>query len=259
MKLIGDSHVGMVRQNNQDCFALKSLSPTLAYGVVCDGMGGEAGGQLASSLALSAICRRLDTDLSGEGAGKHRFTLESALAAANAKVYERAAAEPALKGMGTTAVVAILAGEEAHIGHVGDSRVYLYHSAGGVLQQVTRDHTVVQMLLERGEITQEEALHHPQRHYITRAVGVSAQIESDYLVCAMGEGDILLLCSDGLYNYLAEEELAALLPRCVAENTVAPLIAGANDGGGGDNITAVLLTRGGDFISKESGGGIIGQ
>lgn len=244
MNLAGETNIGTVRTNNQDCFAHRKLSSRLCYAVVCDGMGGENGGQVASALALAAIKKSLDTEITPLTRPQSiKYILECAVASANSSVFERASKDSALKGMGTTAVVAVVLDDVAYIANVGDSRAYLFDPDRGEIIRLTRDHTVVQMLLDRGEITTAQAATHPQRNYITRAVGVARTVDSDCIDRELGGRGCLLLCSDGLYNYIPEGEMALLLPQCAQENTVAPLIERANANGGGDNITAVLVSR----------------
>lgn len=238
MWMTAETHVGRRRANNQDTYRTGKL-PQGGYLLVCDGMGGERGGNVASSLAADAaqqvICRSVTA---GMGEVSVRHVLECAGAAANAAVYERACAEKDLHGMGTTLACVVVTGRTAHVLHAGDSRVYLLRD--GLLNQLTTDHTVVQMLVERGDITEQAALNHPQRNYITRAVGVEAQLQFDIFTIDLMQGDALLVCSDGLYNYVDRDELLSLTETCVRQETVRPLIDRANENGGGDNITAAL-------------------
>ena len=145
------------------------------------------------------IVRELSAALSPDAEQRDlRPVMERAIAHANLVVNRAARDTQALRGMGTTVVLAVAQDNRVTIAHAGDSRAYLIH--GGELSQLTHDHTVVQMLVERGEITREEALSHPQRHYITRAVGVDSEIQVEFSQTELAEGDALLLCSDGLYN-----------------------------------------------------------
>ena len=236
-KVSADTCRGKVCSTNQDSFAWRILSDQLAYLIVCDGMGGESGGNVASYLAVNMVKAALDRSLvEGIASKSVRAALQSAVSAANAKILAEAQRDPRLKGMGTTLVAAVIVGSRAHFASVGDSRIYLGSREG--LKQLTHDHTVVQMLLENGEITPEEAKDHPKRHYITRAVGVAPQVEMDYDEAELEPGDSLLLCSDGLYNMLSEEELREL----TAQKNLGRLMRQANENGGADNITGVLLS-----------------
>lgn len=242
MRIFGDTHIGEVRQSNQDSFRYRIISPELLYAVVCDGMGGESGGQVASQTAVEIIGNMLGRDIRpGIGSGEIKAVLECAVAGANATVHDMARRKPELKGMGTTIVAAVVLGNTAFLLSAGDSRAY--RCSQGEVSQLTRDHTVVQMLLERGEITADEAKTHPQRHYITRALGVEPALATDYTEYTLHEGEMLLICSDGLYNYIPDRQLPSLLEECAREGSVDPLIQAANRGGGGDNITAVVIAQ----------------
>lgn len=238
MWIAGDTHVGQKRRNNQDAYLAESLDAKQLL-LVCDGMGGEQGGEQASGLAIEAVTAMLRRDLKGVSDEQGiRRVLECAGAAANSVVFDAAQADSALSGMGTTLVGAVVLPNGAHFIHAGDSRAYLLRN--DLLTQLTVDHTVVQMLLDRGEISPQEAKSHPQRHYITRAVGVAPQLSYDIFSVDLLLGDTILLCSDGLYNYMSHEDICALTAIAVKCRSVAPLIARANENGGGDNITAAI-------------------
>ena len=242
MRIFGDTHIGEVRLSNQDSFRYRIISPDLLYAVVCDGMGGESGGQVASQTAVEIIGNMLGRDIKpGIGLGEIKPVLECAVAGANAAVHDMARRKPELKGMGTTIVAVVVLGRTAAILSAGDSRAYRYSQ--GRVDQLTRDHTVVQLLLERGEITPEEAKTHPQRHYITRALGIEPALATDYMEYTLQEGELLLICSDGLYNCVSDRQLPSLLEECGRLGSVGPLIDAANRGGGGDNITAVVIAQ----------------
>ncbi len=242
MWMTAETHVGQRRATNQDTCRTGAL-PDGGYLLVCDGMGGERGGNVASALAADAAERLILRDVTaGMGEVSVRRVLECAGAAANAAVYERAKGDESLAGMGTTLTCAVVTGRTAHVLHAGDSRVYLLRDE--LLNQLTTDHTVVQMLVDRGDITEQAAKTHPQRNYITRAVGVERQLQFDIFTIDLQEGDALLVCSDGLYNYVGREDLCALTAICVRRKSVQPLIDRANENGGGDNITAALAVVG---------------
>ena len=232
------TNIGRHRGDNQDAYRTGTL-PCGCYLLVCDGMGGERGGGIASALAADTVAARIVRDIvPAMTETSVRNVLESAGAAANAAVYSRAQSDASLTGMGTTLSAVVVTDSTAHILHVGDSRVYLLRE--GKLHRLTTDHTVVQMLLERGDLTEKDAEHHPQRHYITRAVGVERDLKPDVFTIDLQAGDVLLVCSDGLYNELSPDTLASLLGVCVAEKSAQALIDGANRGGGHDNITAAI-------------------
>lgn len=236
--LCGDTHVGQKRAANQDVFFAEPLFEG-ALLMVCDGMGGEQGGETASRLAMEAACAMLKRDIKPEmGENTIRNVLECAGAAANSVVFETACNDPTLFGMGTTMTGAVLLNGCAHFIHAGDSRAYLLRD--DMLTRLTVDHTYVQHLLSQKKITEIEAVTHPDRHKLIRAVGVEPRMRFDIFSIDLLPNDAVLLCSDGLYNYIDENELAALAAVSIKAKSVESLINRANANGGGDNITAVL-------------------
>lgn len=239
MWMTADTHIGQKRRNNQDVYLVERLAAG-CFLLVCDGMGGEAGGAVASDIASKTVAHCIRRDITPDMEEPSvRRVLESAGAAANAAVFDAASENPALKGMGTTLVAAIILGDTAYVLHAGDSRAYLLR--GDLLTQLTVDHTVAQMLVDRGEISESDAVLHPQRNYITRAVGVADRMRFDIFSVNLQKNDVLLLCSDGLYHYMSHEDLCALAAVAARRKDVSPLIGRANENGGGDNITAVLF------------------
>lgn len=242
IRIFGGSDQGCVRPNNQDAFTFELLDGDTAYVILCDGMGGEAGGHIASAKAVEIISPALRRALKSNVPDHSiRSVLSSAACAANAVIYEMAAADETLRGMGTTLVLLIVRGNTAFIGHVGDSRLYSLSPDGG-LTRVTHDHSIVQMLVDREEITEEQARVHPKRNYITRALGVAPEVELEYMEQPFEKGR-LLLCTDGLYQAIRLEEHIDLLITCASEQDVYLLIDEANKAGGEDNITAVVVAR----------------
>ena len=236
------SDAGRLREVNQDVCAVRRFAGGEVLALVCDGMGGERGGNIASGIAGRVITEYVGERLGKKHAGQPREILCEALKRANAEIYKTACANDALRGMGTTAA-AVLLGEnngQIHIVNVGDSRVYQVRGDG--IRQLTRDHSVVQMMVENGEITESEARTHPKKHYITRAVGVSAQLEVDYIHADIAAGDRILICSDGFSNYFDIDEIYSLL-HGETEELPQKLIDAANARGGSDNITAVVITK----------------
>ena len=157
----------------------------------------------------------------------------------NRAVYEKATSDPEMMGMGTTGVCAYAGGGLAHVVHAGDSRAYLFHD--GELRQITRDHSMVQQLVDSGKITREQAAQHPKKNLITRALGVSANIVPEYNRCEIEVGDILLLCSDGLTNMISDEEIALVLREVPFFDAPSILVDRALQAGGQDNITVLLM------------------
>ena len=239
ISLIGGTDKGLVRKTNQDGYEFAVLSERLAFAVLCDGMGGENGGGIASETVIRFVTEVLLRDLHDDMTELSlRSVMQSAVAGANALVYDAAQKDPLLSGMGTTLIMAVFLGEHLFVGYVGDSRVYLVTPEQE--RKLTKDHTVVQMLVDIGEITEEDAASHPKRHYITRAIGVAPGVEADFLEHPLTADCTVLLCSDGMYNYLAAGTLRELLESCVQSGSVNTLIELAKAGGGTDNITAVV-------------------
>ena len=258
MRLYGKTDVGQRRKNNQDSFVIRNYTDTgAALGLVCDGMGGASGGNIASALACETFIGRLDAFLSSDKVkdgtateGDITATLAHAVSDANAAVYRRAEKEPGLKGMGTTLVAALVVGNVLYAVNVGDSRMYMY--AHGRLTQVTKDHSLVQYLLDTGKLTAEEAKNYPSRNVITRAVGTERSIEADIFsldlsVIADDPDACALLCSDGLSGYVEASVISDIMQRIAPQDGDAAaeaLVGAANSAGGADNITVVLMMPG---------------
>lgn len=231
---------GLVRQENQDSCRCGVFSDGAAWTVVCDGMGGVKGGNVASLLACDAIADKFVAGYTpGMDADAIRELMTAAVDIGNEAVLKRALEEPELHGMGTTVVAAIACGGKLHVVHAGDSRCYVKDENG--VSQVTTDHSFVQQLVESGAITQEEARVHPQRNLITRVVGVHEDVECDYNCCTFGPGAVAMSCSDGLSNYLEQDTLLFFTENYTDEKLADELINFANNKGGSDNITAALI------------------
>ena len=205
----------------------------------CDGMGGAKGGREASQGACNVIEQVFQEQYAQCGAGQEGAFLKKALISANRYVFNKAAHEESLAGMGTTAVCALVRGGEATLCHAGDSRAYLCR--GGKLTQLTHDHSYVQELVDCGTITEEEAEHHPQKNIITRALGVDYRLEPEVTSVQLQAKDLLLLCSDGLTNMVPVEQMEQLLAQGPFYDLPDRLVDAANKNGGSDNITALLL------------------
>jgi protein phosphatase len=222
------SDVGRGRPENEDSVLVDREHHLYA---VADGMGGHRAGEVASATAIESL-------RSAYAGGR---PLDQAVEAANAAVFAKAAADDALRGMGTTlTALAVEDGHTALLGHVGDSRAYLMRD--GAVTQVTDDHSLVEQLVREGRLSPEEAQHHPQRAIITRALGVDAQVEVDVYRVELEPGDRLLICSDGLTNMLSDDTIALALRRHPDPQQAADtLVDMANQAGGDDNITVVVL------------------
>ncbi len=224
------SDTGRRRRRNEDNYV---VAPPLF--AVADGMGGAQAGEVASRLAASAL-EAGDSDGLG---GTTR--IDSLIQEANRRIYDRASTDPTASGMGTTMTVAIVEGMTVAIGHVGDSRAYLVR--GEQMEQLTEDHSLVNELLKTGKLSEEEAQVHPQRSVITRAVGTDPDVDVDGFTIEAQDGDVFLICSDGLSDMVSDEEILELLHqnRDDLDKAVKALVAAANRGGGEDNITAVAF------------------
>ena len=227
------THVGRVRANNQD--SALTNDETQLYGVA-DGMGGHKGGEVASAMAVA-----LATEHSAE---RNLDGLKHAARVANRAIFEKSGSDPELHGMGTTLVALQLIqgpeGDEIAWINVGDSRVYLMRD--DELRQLSHDHSLVEDLVRDGRITAEEAKVHPQRNILTRALGIDLDVDVDGASLLPLAGDRFLLCSDGLFNEVSLDQMSAVLRRLVdPDEAAAELVRLANEGGGRDNITVVLV------------------
>ena len=230
MEYFGITDKGRVRPTNQDIYRLEVRpEKESAFVLVCDGMGGANAGNVASRFAADSFLR-------------HK-TMLHALEKANDTVFGLAGRQPEFRGMGTTLVGAFVQGREASILNVGDSRAYLFD--GETLRQVSEDHSYVEEMRRLGRISAEDARTHPQKNLITRAVGVDATVDGDLFEVELRDTDILLLCSDGLTGMVEDEKIAEVLAKAgTLEDKGRELLTLALEGGGRDNITVALFTRG---------------
>ncbi|MEG1720234.1 MAG: Stp1/IreP family PP2C-type Ser/Thr phosphatase [Pseudoflavonifractor sp.] len=235
----GVTDKGAVRGQNQDSYYLDIPDAQFAVAVVCDGMGGAKAGNVASTLAVDSFVEALRTRDAAPDTVPDRVLSEAA-ELANAAVFHRAGTDPDCFGMGTTMVAVLLDDGEAHVLNIGDSRVYFIGEDG--IQKITRDHSVVEDLVERGEITAEEARLHPQKNLITRALGSEEHLRADLYQQQLVSGSYLLLCSDGLSNVVTDQEiLYETLHGGEPESCCTRLLQIAMSRGAPDNVTVVLL------------------
>lgn len=240
MKIVAKTDKGLVRENNQDAYAVGELPGEVAWAVVCDGMGGAAGGNIASALAVKVISDKITSSYNEKMRDSSiKNLLDSAITAANIEVYDMAYSRPDLQGMGTTVVAVVVRDNIAHIAHAGDSRAYIVNSEG--VEQITTDHSLVQNLVDRGEITKEEAEHHPNKNVITRALGVDKRIDVDFSEIDLQENETLVLCTDGLSNCVNNAEIAEDIKDGQYYAFADRLVKRANKNGGNDNITVVAI------------------
>ncbi len=244
MNVYSKTDIGLQREENQDTVWAEMLSDTACAAVLCDGMGGEKAGGLASQMAVDIISKRIKESFSEMmNRNSVRNLLITAVVAANSIVYETAQREADRSVMGTTCVAAIVFGGCAYIVNVGDSRAYHLFSSeeDECIRQVTRDHSHVRELIERGEITEEQAKTHPKRNKITRAIGADSNVTPDYFEMDISNGDMLLLCSDGLSSYGDDMDILDICFEVKREDCVDALIRYANNNGGHDNVSVALI------------------
>ena len=245
MEYFGITDKGRVRPTNQDIYRLEVRpEKESAFLLVCDGMGGANAGIVASRFAADSFLADAAgaLDSAPDEIMRHK-TMLHALEKANDTVFGLAGRQPEFRGMGTTLVGAFVQGREASILNVGDSRAYLFD--GETLRQVSEDHSYVEEMRRLGRISAEDARTHPQKNLITRAVGVDATVDGDLFEVELRDMDILLLCSDGLTGMVEDEKIAEVLAKAgTLEDKGRELLTLALEGGGRDNITVALFTRG---------------
>jgi len=241
------SDVGLKRARNEDCYCVE---PTLGLSVVCDGMGGHHAGELASALAVETIrVYMVEADLNARAPMidaydaaflPHTNRLAGALRAANRTIYREAQQRPECDRMGTTVVAALIHGRALSFAHVGDSRLYLIRS--GAIHLLTADHSLVMEQVRDGLLTEEEAERSAQRHVVTRALGIEATVDVELGELPIMDGDLLVLCSDGLTRGVQSAKILQTVQASGDLQTASEeLVASANTAGGEDNTTVVLI------------------
>ena len=241
MQIFSKIDIGNKRNTNQDAYITAILPDSAVLAVVCDGMGGANGGDVASRTATELICEYVKNSYnSAQSNDRLLELLKNAVLSANLEIYELACKNEDLSGMGTTVVAAIIKPQTALICNVGDSRAYLIEED---IAQITRDHSVVQSLIEKGELTAEEARVHPKKNIITRALGVEENVMPDLYEIEFGENSRLLLCTDGLSNFVKETEILNTFNNNQTKDIAEILVDKANAAGGGDNITAIVVAH----------------
>lgn len=240
MKIYSKTDVGKRRTANQDAYYVGQFDNGTVVAVVCDGMGGAKGGNIASEKAVAVISDYIVKSYSPKMSSTAvENLLRAAVETANTEVYELAKTNSDYEGMGTTVVAVLVIDNLAHIVHVGDSRAYLI--GANEIEQLTTDHSIVQAMVSSGEISEDEAKQHPKKNIITRAVGTERQIQSDYNIVLKPENATLLICTDGLSNMVDEQNIFSAVRNTPEENCIDTLVDMANSAGGSDNITAVLV------------------
>ncbi len=230
---------GKVRQQNQDaCFAVCDPDAGTALLVVCDGMGGALAGNVASAMAIDVFVKTLKSD-SDESISRR---IRRAIDAANEAVYNKSLDDPECHGMGTTMVGAVIVNDNVTVFNVGDSRAYLIRQRS--IKRITVDHSVVEELVLRGDITREQAQYHPNRNLITRAIGTETDTKCDLFFPKLKQGDYLLLCSDGLTNVLSDQEIMdEVIKGGAPDDCCQRLVDEVLRRGAPDNVTVILLRR----------------
>jgi PPM family protein phosphatase len=253
IKVVIKTDLGNIRTNNEDSASFLRIADEAIIRekgyllIVADGMGGHLAGEVASKMAVDIISEEYFKKTNN---GNREKILAKAFNTANKKIFELSSANEQYRGMGTTCTTLAIAGESIYYAHAGDSRAYLYKNES--ITRITEDHTYVQQLVNNGDISKEEADIHPQRNILTNAMGTKADLRVDTGICAasFGKNDRLLLCSDGLYDYLDDNEIAAVMGYKSLAEAADYFIAEAKRRGGMDNITVVLAERESD--SKET-------
>ena len=240
MEVLSKSDVGLIRTQNQDDFRFGVISPSCVWAVVCDGMGGANGGNIASATAVDYISTKI-TDLYKRDMTKEQIgeLMAEIVMQANRRIFDLASHDPELAGMGTTCEFVFVKDTTVHVVHVGDSRTYAIR--GGKIKQLTEDHSVAQEVERRGELTDEEGQHHPNKNFITRALGIKTSVRLDYIEANFIYGDVLLICSDGLSNHVTTGDMVKICHENRGEDLINKLIDCAKEGGGSDNITATVI------------------
>ena len=240
MNIVGKTDKGIIRQQNEDSFDYGVFDDGVGWALVCDGMGGVHGGRLASTIAIEMIADKIKKCYN-----KHmpvaslENLLLSSITTANVTVFDRGSVDEELRGMGTTVVAAVVKNNEACIAHVGDSRAYKISE--GKIEQVTKDHSLVQEMLDNGQITKEEIEFTPIKNIITRALGINEEVEIDFDFVCINPGEAIVLCSDGLSGLVSDREILEAYLENDFETLADKYIELANAYGGRDNITVVIM------------------
>ena len=240
MKAFAKTDVGKLREINEDFYYIPNEEDEVQVFILADGMGGYNGGEVASRLATTTALSYIKSNFENTPKEKEDILnlIKSAMEYANMIVYEKSNEEKELEGMGTTLEVCLIHNNKAYIGHIGDSRIYRIRKE--FIRKLTHDHSYVQNLVKDGTITEEEARNHPKKNMLMKALGCTAFVEPDVTAKGFIKDDIILMCSDGLSNLLKDEEIYEIL-REEGENAAEKLVEKANEKGGYDNITAIVI------------------
>jgi len=240
MEAFAKSDVGKARDMNQDFYYISKEEDILKIYILADGMGGYNGGEIASKLATSSALSYIQNNFDKISHEREEILklIRSSMEYANMVVYEKSKEQEELEGMGTTLEICLIYNNKVFIGHIGDSRIYRIRKE--FIRKLTTDHSYVQKLVKDGTITQEEAEHHPKKNMLMKALGCTAFVEPDVTVKGFIKDDIILMCSDGLTNMVTNKEIYDIIKEDY-RNSPEKLIQKANENGGYDNITAIVI------------------
>ena len=240
MEAFANSDIGKVRDMNQDSYYISDKDDKIKLYIVADGMGGYKGGEIASKLAIESSKNYIINNFDQIKKERDQIIelIKNAIEYANMVVYEKSKEVPELAGMGTTIDVCLIYSNRIYIGHIGDSRVYRLRK--DFFRKLTVDDSYVEQLVKEGNITKEEAYNHPKKNMLTKALGCTAFVEQTVLVKGFMKGDILLMCTDGLTNMLKDDKICEIIKQN-SEQASKELVKKANEQGGYDNITAVII------------------
>ncbi len=242
MKIFAKSDIGKSREMNQDSYFISTTNDDVKLFILADGMGGYEGGEVASKLAIECSKSYILNNFNQIPKEKDEIMnlIRNAIEYANLRVYEESQEHERLSEMGTTIDVSLIYNGKVYVGHVGDSRVYRIRN--DIIRKITTDHSYVEKLIKEGSITKEEAYHHPKRNMLMKALGCNSLVEPDLFCKGFLKDDILLMCSDGLTNMIKEDEIFNIIVNNL-NNPADKLIEQANDNGGYDNVTAIVLVN----------------
>ena len=242
MKVLTKTDIGKARSMNQDSFLVSENKDNgLNLYILAYGMGGYKGGEIASKVAIQAVSKFITEKFDDISKDKQSILdlLEDAIAFANSAIYEESEEDEELQDMGTTLEVLMIYKNKIYIGHIGDSRIYRIRK--NKMKKITTDHSYVEKLIQDGEITREEAYHHPKKNLLIKALGTDEVVEPDLIYTVLNKNDILVICSDGLTNMVREEKIFDIIKENADEDVTDVLVDEANNAGGLDNITVIVI------------------
>ena len=239
-KAFATSDVGKAREINEDYFYISYPDDEIQLFILADGMGGYNGGEVASKLAITSAKNYILSNFEKNNSDKDTLLdlVKNSSQYANMVVYEKAKENPELSKMGTTLDICLIYQSKAFISHIGDSRIYRIRK--DFMRKLTKDHSYVQQLIDEGKITKEESLKHPKKNMLMKALGCTPFIEPDAMIKGFIKEDVILMCSDGLTNMVSEERIKQIIKENPTDATKL-LVQEANDNGGNDNITAIII------------------